>query len=200
MIKKCPVRPKIPTPQVALTKPHWLTEDYNRVLMMAQAYEMVVAEYLQNPFFRAFKNTLYKGQLKKQFQTVLLKACDIADEHSVDYALYIEAQLYWFDKWFSRYPKVYEIGTRNKGRDACWRLTQYLSIKKIRGITQKPVTNKIPAERLPKHHLNAYNQKTLEQLKKAWNFSDEQVLKEFGHAGIFTKSWLQAQPSYKHLQ
>ena len=191
---------RTPVPVRKKHKPDWLTDDYCRILKMAQTYEVVISQYLHKPFFRAFKNTLYKGQLNKSYQTTLLRACSIAEEHNVDYTIYIESQLYWFDKWFRRHPKVFEISTYKGGRDSIWRLRQYLSLRKVNHITQSTYSIKVPQEKLSSKILDKQNQKVFDQLKQAWQCSDEKIMMMFAKSGMFSKSWIQSQPVYQRLR
>jgi hypothetical protein len=116
----------------------------------------------------------------------------------VDYVEYIWSQFYWFDKWFSRHPKIFEIGSIKTKFPAEKRLTEYLSLLKD-GETIRCNSVVVPSTKLAKGAVAKINQDRLSQLEKAWGLSEEEVLAKFGSSGFFDAKWINSHPVYKQL-
>lgn len=169
-----------------------------KVKEMAYAYEEELGSYLHRPALRFIKGKV-DSTLKtyKHFQ----KAVELADQLSVDYPTYLQAQFYWFDKWFRRAPKPWElIGQRTKF-PAPERVKEFLRLRSLEEAPQKVYSISRTAKIDPKK-LDKINEQRLTELSSSWGLSEEEVLLRFARTGVgyFDLEWLRKNPTYKSLK
>ena len=111
----------------------------------------------------------------------------------MDYPTYVRAQFYWFDLWFHRAPKIYELAGQRGKFPASLRLTQYLELNRLGKIGKD-----ISSPNMPKKHnqvldpqiLDKINRQRLNQLCSVYQLTEEQCLEQFAPAGLFDLEWL----------
>ena len=141
--------------------------------------------------------------------TCLLKAAANAEALGVTYDVYVKAQFYWFDKWFNREPRVWELVSSDDAdhkMPATERVRAYL--REIAKGTVDPQRNiyghartspKIPVAVLLQH-----GDRTLKRLMEVHNATEEQILLTFAKGSsaqhYFDRSWLKQNETYQRLR
>jgi hypothetical protein len=148
-----------------------------------------VCEYQRKPFKRGFNHNT--GLLK-----TILNAVRICEELSVTYEMHIQAQIYWFDKWFNRAPVIPDFISEKARLRTC----RYVALQKS-GVAIGAVRNvAVAAPAVSAEVLDKVNFTRLRNLCLAWGLSVEEVLINFGPSGVFDQQWLEAQPLYQQLR
>jgi len=161
------------------------------VLNMAYIYDETLRRYLNLPFTSRFPNLVSKG-FQRNTKTLLEKAVAAAKELKADFKDYISAQFYWFDKWFKRYPKLFEICPTGGKFDAKVRFMAWKELSLNTGhLNTFSVVEEIS---VPYTELDTINRKRLNELTKSWNMPELEVLDKF--ACVFDTRWLKKQKKH----
>lgn len=164
-----------------------------KAVEMGYAYEAALANYRHRPAMQYFK--LGEDGFRNRTITFLFKAAVLADAAEASYKEWVEAQFYWFHKWFKRPPKVQELSGQSGKFPAPKRYKDYLKLQR-RGKVTSDVLPRIPVER---EELDKINQERLQQLCTAWGRSEEEIMSQFALSGIFDMAWLKRNPIFKRL-
>jgi hypothetical protein len=166
---------------------------------MAYAYEEALGHYLHRPALRYIKTTDPK---KNRAFVYFQKAAVIADRLDMDYEDYIQAQFYWFDQWFRRHPKVYELASLRSKFPAIDRAIAYQRLirdedhprRKVQSLSRRVIASD--------DQLDKINTERLNRLISSWQLTEEEVLLRFSAAdvGYFDVQWLRKHPVYQRLQ
>ena len=175
----------------AITKPVMTKATKMKATKMMYIYDELLSEYLRKPSksLASSKTTLFH---------FFVKAAGLADSVQIDYYTFIKAQFYFMDKWFNKYPKVFQLVTTKGKCPAEWRAREYLKInieeyeKKIRSVS-------IPHE-ISNSVIDKANLKLLNQLKTLHSTDEKEVLLQFADDYIFDYSWLRKRSIYKQLK
>lgn len=181
-----------------LEDPKIFSEEHSEALQMAFAYETALGDYLHKKALTFFRKLYTKG-LDKRTLTYMNKAVRIAKKHEVDYATYVKSQFYWFDRWFKRYPKVFEICSTKSKFPAEVRLVEYLKLKQVNQVPSEVSSPVLPSEKLSSEKIDKINQSRFNELLNAWGMSKEETFKTFALSGVFDPCWLKKQPLYQEL-
>jgi len=175
------------------------SEDEQKVREVAYAYEEVLATYHHNPSLKFIKGpTVEAGTAYQNLREV----AKIADQCGADYASYIQAQFYWFDKWFKRAPRTWELVSKAKF-PALERYLEYIKIKSSQSVPAKVQSVSISGRaRIDTEQLDKINETRLIELQLNWNIDEEEAFLRFARPGVgyFDAVWLRKHPTYKRLR
>ncbi len=162
---------------------------------MAYAYEEHLGHYRHKPTLKYIKGKITPEH--KNFDT-WKRAALIADQVGVSYAVYIEAQFYWFDQWFNRPPKPWELSGLKSKFPAPERVRAFLKLSnpvKVQSVSQR-------SARIEPKHLDKINLARLAEVCRVWGLSEEEAMMRFARpgAGYFDIPWLRKHPVYKRLK
>jgi hypothetical protein len=125
----------------------------------------------------------------------------MADQIGVEYPIFIQAQFYFFDKWFNRPPKTFELCSTQSKFPAEIRVREYLKLQQVQKL---PVMVQCVARtiKVDLDKIDKINQSRLEELCRVWKLSEEEVLRRFARPGVgyFDLQWLKHQPTYLRLR
>lgn len=167
-----------------------LSEEEIKSREMGYAYEAMLGLYLHRP---ALKYFVRDKKSAKVTTTFFLKAAKLADQLRVDYAVYVRAQFYWFDMWFHRSPRVFELSGESGRFPASRRVTEYQKLKregKVNKDISSPVMPKKPADNIDLEVLDKINRQRLNQLCDVHGLTEGECLDTYGPAGLFDLRWL----------
>ena len=163
-----------------------------------QLYESLLCDYLQRLIISSVRISKIPSP---RVSAIVKKAINIAKEKNVDHETFLKAQFYWFDKKFKRAPKLWEAVSFWCKTTPQQRVDEFLKIKQINSKSaEKIVACFHPAPKSTWEEIDKYNKKTLEQLKKVWNLSEEEVICAFYADDIFDSSWLKKNKIYLKLK
>jgi hypothetical protein len=170
-----------------------------KVRGLAYAYEAALGAYLHKPTLKVFKNGVspahrgYEG---------LKRAALLADQAGVSYETYVQAQFYWFDKWFRRAPRIYELSGLKGSFPAPERLRKYMLLMNRGSVPTKLIVGYAQRCKVDLQELDKINAAKLTQLMNAWGLSETEVLLKFARPGIeyFDLQWLKRHPTYQKLK
>jgi hypothetical protein len=189
-----------------------------KAFAIAKLYEEKLAIYCRKPVLRFVKH------LNTQDETIWLRAALLADQLQMSYELFIKAQFHYFDKWFSKSPRPYEIATSQTGKtDALERARMYLN--EVSAGTINPnseVLNKsntpfkvtydknqnkkvhFETEQISKSIRFTQSDFQLRSLMKNYQTTDEAVLRVFAKGAqaslYFDREWLEENQTYQRLK
>jgi hypothetical protein len=167
-----------------------IPEREQKAVQMGYAYEAVFGRYHHKPALRYFTKLGERG-FEKRTVSLLFKAATFADEKEVDYETYVEAQFYWFHRWFRRAPKLYELAGERGKFPARRRVDEFLRLQK-QGKSGGDVSSVvIPRTEISDDELDKINSHRLEQLCRAWERTAAEIIQQFAPAGVFDLKWLQ---------
>ncbi len=174
------------------------TPDNLKVYNMINEYRKMLGSYYHKPEKHNkihFNSITKKHRGYKQY----LKASKLAEKRDINYETYLTAQFYWFDKWFNRAPRSYEISGGSGIFPAALRVEKYLDLfpnKDNPTIKSVAIPVKMSAE-----SLDEVNNKTLRSLKQVWNMNEAEIYVNFavGVESAFNFSWLKSRPVYQRL-
>lgn len=175
-----------------------LSEDERKIISMGYAYEEMLGRYLHKPTIRYFSKEISGAQYARTNIT-FFKAVLLADKHCVEYPIYVRSQFYWFDLWFHRAPKVYELAGQSGKFPAEKRLLEYLELEKLGKINKSISSVVIPTKKnvMTKEILDKVNRSRLDQLCKVYHLTEAEALAQFAPVGLFDLEWLRRQPGYQ---
>ena len=165
---------------------------------MVYVYEEALIAYQHNE--RNYKST--EGLIKvKRSYNLFKQAVKVADQCGADYVSYIQAQFYWFDKWFKRAPKAWELAGKTTKFPAPNRYLEYLKIKSSSHVPEKVQSISRRASISPQK-LDKSNEVRLAELQRSWGIDDEEAFIRFARPGIgyFDAAWLRKHPTYRRLR
>lgn len=166
---------------------------------MAYAYEEALAAYCHAPGLKYLKGSSVTS-VKGAYQKFKL-AAEVADQCKADYTSFVQAQFYWFDKWFKRAPKVWELSGKSTKFPAPNRYLEYLKIKSSQHVPEKVQSVSRRAQISPQK-LDKINEMRLAELQRSWGIDEEEVFIRFARPGIgyFDAAWLRKHPTYRRLR
>jgi hypothetical protein len=177
-----------------------LSEEERKIISMGYAYEEMLGRYLHKPAIRYFSGSkkIPPGQYART-NIVLFKAVLLADRHNVDYSFYIRSQFYFFDLWFKRAPKIYEIAGQSGKFPAEKRLLEYLALERSGKINKSISSVVVPTKKnvLTPQILDKINRERLDRLCEVYNLTEAEVLAQFAPVGLFDLAWLRRQPGFQ---
>lgn len=168
-----------------------------KAVEMGYAYEAVLGEYRHCSTLHYFTN-LGEDGFKNRTITFLFKAATLADTAGATYRSWVEAQFYWFHKWFHRAPKVQELSGKSGRFPAERRYRDYVKLAE-RGKAEPPTSVVLPKEWASRDNIDKINEERLQQLCSAWGRTEEEIMEQFALSGIFDKTWLRRHPIFKRL-
>lgn len=167
-------------------------------VQMAQAYEMVLGEYLHHPTLSYFKGADLDPKMRTTAQ--FTEAAKMADEVGADYEKWVRAQFYWIHEWYGRFCKVYELRGKKGRRPAKDRYKEWLSIvEKQEGVTGKVASIVQKAPKIETSKVDKINETRLRRLMQAYDQTEEEILLAFSDEGIFDHDWLKTNSTYTRL-
>lgn len=171
--------------------------EFERASDMALAFEVKMAEYKKNPFFKLFRKRKFSPASKTYPH--YLKAADEALSLGYDFATWIEAQFYWFDKWFGQPPKPWQLSGGKGKMPARVRVEAYLRQGKGLAKTTSKVSKKKP-RKLTRDDVLAYNAKLLQDMMRDGS-TEKACLLEFAQEGmnVFDSIFLVHNETYRRL-
>jgi hypothetical protein len=157
-------------------------------LSIAKAYEQQLKKYTHNPYLVVYKNGL--SELSKQTIATLEKANQLACECGVDHFLFVEAQFYFFHKWFHKAPNLHNLATTTGKCPSVWRAREYSRLHN-KGQKNLDVSSPIVmSEKVPREDLDRIQEKRLEELVQLYQKSRLDTLRIFGQSGFFDPKWV----------
>ena len=169
-----------------------------KVREMIFTYETILGEYCYEPTLKFTKGTISPehrsfGQFKR--------AALIADQLEVSYEVFVRAQFYWFNKWFNRFPKPYELSGLKSKFPTPKRVKEYVKMVN-NGSISGIVTGVGTRFQLDENEIDKYNEKMFNQLMQAWSLTEEEVMLRFARTGVgyFDYNWLKKNLVYKRLK
>jgi len=178
-----------------------IPEDDKKALAMGYAYEAMLGKYLHKPALRYFTQFDSRG-LEPRTKASLLRAARLADKCGVDYPVFVRSQFYWFDLWFHKPPKIYELSGARGKFPAERRLIEYLQLDKLGKINKEISSVVVPQQKdfISEQALDKINKSRLNQLCSTYQLTEEQVFAQFASAGLFDVEWLRRQPGYQRQE
>lgn len=174
-------------------------QEFEKSCGMAHAYEKKLKEYHRSPhlkFLNAF-SVNYRG-----YQS-FLKAAKQAEALDMPYAQFIEAQFYYFHRWFSRAPSPYEICGGKGKMPAKSRAMGYLREQKDSRNIHERVTRegRVEKKKLVKSEVIAYNLKLLKGMMSDGS-TEKACLLEFAQPSMnfFDPVFLKQNETYRRLR
>jgi len=165
---------------------------------MLYAYEDMLGTYWHKPALRIIKGRIEDHPRGYQ---ALVEATWIADRLGVEYPIFIQAQFYWFDKWFNRAVRLRELCSVGSKFPAEMRVREYLKLQQVQKL---PVRVQCISRtiKVDLNQIDKINQARLEELCRVWKLSEEEVLRRFARPGVgyFDLGWLKHQPIYLRLK
>lgn len=139
--------------------------------------------------------------------TCFLKAADLADRLQVTYEVFVKAQFFWFDRWFLRTPKIWELLNSEQGKfSAEERVRRYLEEISAGAVDERKAVVG-PVRGSPKVSAETkalYCEKSLKRLMQVHNATEEQILLAFAKGEnaqfYFDLHWLKQNPTYLQLK
>jgi hypothetical protein len=171
-----------------------------KILQVASIYDSYLAKYTHNKHKFIPAKFLEPGQQKhKIFQRVIQNAENL----NISFDTYMKAQFFYFDKWFSRPPKVQEIASYKSKNNALERAKTFLSEQE--SVSVRAVVGKvIPQPKVPQNKRFELSKRTLQSIMKNYEASEEEVLARFARGSTafsyFDKEWLYQNPTYQRLR
>lgn len=170
---------------------------------MAQTFAMHSAMYKSTRHVGFSHSRLKPGD---RMWAHALKAAQQAEEIGVDYDTYVRAQFYWFDQWFLKAPRFWEI-TSLKGR--------YNAVERVRAYQREVAAGKLDPKRVVTGRVRAapkipasvrlqQGARTLRALMATHRASEEQILRSFASgpqaALYFDQAFLKQNPTFQRLR
>jgi hypothetical protein len=172
--------------------------DNLKVFNMLNCYRKMLNEYYHKPI--KFQIQLGKINKKHRGYNHYLKAVKLAEARKLDYETYLKGQFYWFDLWFNRAPKTFEIGGGSGTFPAALRIERYLDLLKDgKDLVIKSVA--IPVDNMKPAEIDKINKKQLEILQRNWEMDERDIYLHFavGIESAFNFEWLKTRPVYLDL-
>lgn len=181
-----------------------------RAQEMAGAYDVKLREYRRSGRTRYLKN----GKLDPKSRNYhnFVNASVIADDIGMNYFEYVEAQAYYFNKWFNEMPAPWHLcGVNSKfnarDRAAKWRKKfgrEEVSVEKSKEVTEDK-TDVVAAgdgRYIPASTFISHGQRLLDQMMVTHGVSEKEVLVLFGGVtqGFFDYRFLQQNKTWKRLR
>jgi hypothetical protein len=166
------------------------------IIKFQNTYQQCVREYTQIPYLTMFGQNKSPKVLQAQ-RTMIEKIIGISRKMNVSFKTYIQAQIYFYHQWFSRYPRLGELMGYQGTCNCEWRVTEFLKLSGQDQNKPSPRSPVVPRKKLKTKDLAEINETRVTELAKAWNLDRDEVFKNFGFSGMFDRNWLQKQPEYK---
>lgn len=159
-----------------------------RVRELAYVYERALQVYHHD----SSKRWCYRDPASSpSTYTLMTKMVELADTLGVTLEVYVEAQFYWFDKWFNRAPKIQELYRINTKFPTPKRIHEYLQLKIKKQVPQQVqcVARTFKADQV---YVDEANRRRLEEVCRAWKLTEDEALDRFGAPGFgyFDPDWL----------
>lgn len=156
-----------------------------RIQELAAYYAKDLRVYLHDPGRKWF------CPANPQTQAMMRKMIELADTLGISLEVYVQAQFYWFDKWFNRAPKIHELYQINTKFPTPKRITEYLALKSKDQVPSQVqcVARTFKADQV---QVDQVNQRRLEEVCRAWKLTEDEALERFGAPGFgyFDLDWL----------
>ncbi len=170
------------------------------VFLLAQAYETQLRIYTHKPNLRFFC-----GKLSRQAASTLTRATVNAGQMGMEMAVYVKSQFWWFDKHFSRAPKLNELSSTRSKVNSLERARQFKNnvLAAHTSIDAEFASRSIPTARIAKSDKFRQCEDTLHRVMCNFGITEEQVFRSFTGNSIFTYfdiSWLRKNPTYCRLK
>lgn len=178
-----------------------ISELESKAWIMAHTFEAHLRMYLDRHFKKVFKT----DKLSRQALTVLIRACANAEALNMDYDTYVRSQFWWFDKWFSKAPRLHEIASVHSKVNSLERARRY--------------RNRVLAGHIPPHGVvlsksvppdiaglaARFNQsmRTMERFMRNYKASEEQIFRAIRTESLtnyFDAKWLAQNATYQRLK
>jgi len=198
---------KKPTPSASKEKSR--AEKYSKQewfdgFQMAQAYESKLREYLKkSPHWKYFKGAIDADH--RSFAGYV-KAANLANKVGVTAELYMEAQFFYFDQWFTRAPKSWELSGMNGKFPSDKRVAEFIQLKglaqgampKFKTVT--PIAGGAP-KKVSKRGRYLAEEAQLQLYMKKQKASEAEVLERCGdpNMGMFCIEFLRSRPVWCKL-
>jgi hypothetical protein len=171
-----------------------------KILQVASIYDSYLTKYTHNRHKFTPTKFLEPGQRKHAiFQRVIQNA----ESLSISFDTYMKAQFFYFDKWFSRPPKVQEIASYTSKNNALERAKAFLSESEF-GLDRAVVGKVIPQPKVSQNKRFELSIRALQSIMKNYSASEEEVLARFAKGATafsyFDKEWLYQNPTYQRLR
>ena len=166
---------------------------------IALVYEHYLGIYTNNKTLKYLKESVTK---KEPMYKTWLRAAKQADDLNVSYNFYMKAQFFYFDKWYSRCPKPYEIASYKSKNNANERVRLFeLENNKNKNYE---VIGKVRRAKISKQAIFAQSSRQLIVLMRNYDKSEREILKKFGRKSqakyYFDYEWLKQNRTYQQLK
>ena len=131
-----------------------------------------------------------------QFRKAWLAWQSVRDE--VTAAEYLEAQYYWFDRWFRRAPRTYQIGSAK----AVQRVKMWLEERARGGARGRATPVVRRAKPVSQGEVDRHERRMLAGMVERWERSEREILLAFGgpDARVFNQRFLESLPAWRELR
>lgn len=182
---------------------------------IATTYERHLGEYLHRPALKYITGRVAPGQPN---YTNWARAAVVADALGVDYEIFMRAQFWAFDQWFSRAPKPQELGSTKSEKSAVERTRMFLEEVRTGAVDPaRPILSKqrsIDDTTTARGRQRAATtttrtvkfeqaERTLRAFMKNYDATEEEVLRLFARGNqastYFDREWLKQNPTYQRL-
>lgn len=167
---------------------------------LAKAYESCLGVYRARKMLRYIRGPVAPGTPN---YGAWLHAAAAADTLGMDYQTYVEAQFWFFDKWFARAPQPRELIPSAKSKfPADERAISYVEMLQSGEIKpgHRTVCRSQPVVRSSGSDRSAASQRKMEQLMALHALTAQEALQAFAGTGMFDLTWLKNHPEYRALQ
>jgi hypothetical protein len=164
----------------------------HKAYALALAYEDQLGVYRNQPTLKYLKGIVRPGD---RSYDVWLRAAIQADQLGVSYKFYVKAQFYWFDEWFSRAPKPYEMASFKTKLNSKERVRLYeQEISKGQANPDRKVLGRVrTAPKISQSVRFTQSARQLASLMKNYEATEEEILKVFAKgkqaALYFDRGW-----------
>lgn len=178
--------------QVGKDKP----DGWESVAEFGAAFIDKLRQYKRKPYLKSFHNKLTpKHKSYRQIERAIAEA----ESLGIDFEVYIEAQFFWFDKWFGRAPNLWELSGGKGKMPARSRAKAYVAMLETEGDLSPTVDKEHrKAKKLNRKDILEYNERLLQQMMSDGSTVEDCFL-EFAKDGVFHKVFLRQHPVYKSL-
>jgi len=178
--------------------------DRARVYAMSQTYNVHLRWYRNS--WKVPNSTVLLSPGNQQY-TCFLRAAELADELGVSCETFVRAQFFWFDRWFLREPRIWElIGVTPSRFNAIERVRAYQAEIAAGAVDpEAPIvgqTRAAPEVSLAVRY--AFSERTLKRLMTVHQKSEEEILRIFAKGdqaqAYFDTKWLRQNKTYQRLK
>ena len=167
-------------------------DEWDKVLEFSDAYQERVKRYKKQPYL-----TFPPLSTRKKSYGQFLKAAKLAEHLEVGIATFIEAQFFWFHRWFARAPKSWELSGGGGKMPSATRVKVYIALQEEEhGAFAAVISEETRAKKLSQKDMHAYYSRLLTDLLSDGS-TEEEALVDFHH--VFPQSFLQTRDVYLAL-